>query len=430
MKSIRLYSSLLLLCCTLGVFSQAKPANTDEEKIPVYQLPDPLISLDGRKISSLSDWELKRKPELMELFRDQVYGKVPAHAINFSWKVQGTDYHYSGGKMIKREVRLCFGSGSDTLVANLIIFTPAKAQGKVPVFLGYNFAGNHSISMDPSIALANSWVDNDENLGILDHKANEKSRGSDTSSWPIKDIIDRGYGVATMYYGDIDPDFDDGFQNGIQHFFYQPMQNRPASNEWGSIAAWAWGLSRAMDYLQSDPLIDGSRVIAIGHSRLGKTALWAAAEDPRFAMVVSNNSGCGGAALSKRIFGETVGIINGHFPHWFCQNFKKYNDKEEDLPVDQHELIALLAPRPVYIASASDDSWADPKGEMLGGILASPVYHLYGLKGLERSILPEVNTPDQTGSIAYHLRKGKHSITRYDWQCYMDFADKMIVKKN
>jgi len=399
--------------------------NYDESKVPQYLLPNPLVSQSGDPVKDVEGWENSRRPELLELFSAQVYGRSP-DPIPVKPAIVSLVEDALNGKAVRREIDLTLQRNGKSLTISMLVYTP-KGKSKGPLFLGLNFQGNHAVEDDARIRLPISWMRERQDGSTEGNRATDNSRGVASQGWPAEAVVQRGYGLATIYYGDIDPDFDDGFQNGI-HPLFEDWHSRVTQEErWGSIAAWAYGLSRALDYLQSDPLVDGSRVAVIGHSRLGKTALWAGAQDARFKMVISNNSGCGGAALSRRAFGETVGRINRVFPHWFCQNHRKYNERESELPVDHHQLIALVAPRAVYVASASLDQWADPLGEFLSCVHADPVYRLLGTKGMGGSAaptqIPRADQPLHNGPMGYHLRTGEHAVTAEDWKHFLNFAD-------
>jgi hypothetical protein len=407
----------------IAISALAQEANYDESKVPPYTLPDPLVCIDGTKVTTPAIWKSKRRNEILELFTREMYGRSPAKPGAMRFEVRSVDKHALNGTATRKEVRVLFTGTQEGPEMDILMYLPNNVK-KCPLFVGMNFYGNHTILSDPAITLSDAWMTPNKRLGIVDNRATEASRGARHSQWPVEMIIARGYGLATIYYGDVDPDFDDGFQNGIQPMFYKKGQTYPAKDEWGSIAAWSWGLRRALDYFETDPDIDAKHVAVMGHSRLGKAALWAGVLDERFALVISNDSGCGGAALSKRIFGETVGTINTSFPHWFCDNFNTYSDNETALPMDQHMLLALVAPRPLYVASAQEDLWADPYGEFLSASLATPVYKLLGKEGLPTDKMPGIHQPVM-GTIGYHIRAGKHDVTDYDWEQYMNFADKV-----
>lgn len=393
------------------------PVNYDESKVPAYTLPDALVMNDGSKVRNARQWTTKRRGEILELFENEVYGKAPGRPEEMTFETLYTAEDALGGLATRREVRVYFSADKKNYMT-LLIYAPAGKKAS-PAFLGINFKGNESICDDPGITLP----DKAKLKGYGIHPI--FPRGYAASSWPVEEILRRGYAVVTFCRDDVDPDTDDAFGNGVHPLFYRKgadteggivsrvPQRLPDPDQWGTIAAWAWGLSRAMDYLETDEMVDAKRVAVIGHSRLGKTALWAAALDTRFAMSISNCSGCGGAALSRRAVGETVAAINRRFPHWFCRNFQKYNDNEAALPVDQHELIDLIAPRPVYIASASEDKWADPVGEGLAAAEAAKVYKLF----------------HATDRIGRHVHEGKHNISIVDWAYYLDFADKWLGQK-
>lgn len=396
--------------------------NYDEDAIPDYTLPSILRMENGDPVQDIQAWQEKRRPQILGNYENLIYGKIPGMPLSpLLVQVVEQDDNALDGMAIRRQVRVTFQKNGRSLPVHLLMYVP-KSVPAPPTFVGYNFFGNHTIIKDDAVVLTTAWTANRKSFGIENNQATETSRGVRAYRWPVEKIIKNGFALVTLYYGEIDPDKND-FQDGIHPFFYTDGQQQPKPGEWGSIAAWAWGYSRVLDYLKGDSELSNSRFILFGHSRLGKTALWAGALDDRFDIVVSNNSGCGGAALFNRKFGETVAKINDRFPHWFAANFKQFNDKEENLPLDQHMLIALIAPRPVYIASAAEDQWADPKGEYLSAYYASPVYELYGKTGLTTPNLAPLNQPIHN-TIGYHLRTGKHDVTDYDWQQFMEFAQK------
>ncbi|MCC7176119.1 MAG: acetylxylan esterase [Bryobacterales bacterium] len=408
------FSSLIKAALLTAVLAhcQRPPANYDEAKVPKYTLPDPLVLLNGSPVKDAKTWTERRRPEILELFRNHVYGRSPARPKAMTFELLSLDPQALGGTAVRKQVEINFTGAKDGPRMTLLVYLPAAAKDRrSPVFLGLSFSPNHAVSADPGILLGDVWVKGQK------QPAAERSRGSGAAHWPIQTILARGYGVALAYYFTIEPDFDGGEKYGVRPSF--------PGFDWGAIGAWAWGLSRAMDYLETDPGVDPHRVIVHGHSRLGKTALWAGAQDTRFAMVISNDSGEGGAALSRRRFGETVADLNQRFPHWFSHNYRKYNGREDDLPVDQHMLLALIAPRPLYVASATEDLWADPRGEFLSLVAAGPVYRLLGKRDLETDRMPAPDHPIQT-DVAYHLRTGPHDINAWDWDQYLDFAVKHL----
>lgn len=415
----------LLIAAAAG--AQHPGANYDEAKVPKYTLPDPLVLSSGERVRDAATWRKQRRPELLALFASNVYGRTMGKPDQVSFEVSSIDKAALGGNAVRKQVTAYFNANKGRPHMDILIYLPANAPKPVPLFLGLNFQGNHAVNADPGIKLGEVWERAKGAAAPVHHMATEASRGATASRWQVEKVLARGYGLATIYYGDIEPDFPGRIGDGIRPLFFKPGQSEPAPDEWGAIGAWAWGLSRALDYLERDKDVDAKRVAVIGHSRLGKTALWAGAQDERFAMVVSNCSGEGGAALARRKFGERTQDLNTHFPHWFCGNYRKFNGREEDLPVDQHMLISLIAPRPVYVASAEQDLWADPHGEFLSAVAAGPVYRLFGKKGLETGRMPGIHQPIMN-TIGYHIRAGKHDITAYDWDRYLDFADKNLKR--
>ncbi len=396
--------------------SNAFVPNYDESRVPAYSLPDPLVSDAGAPVATPDGW-VARRQEVLTLFENHMFGATPATSpsIDFELRSEGPAFD---GRALRRQVQLSIGEGSTARSVDLLIYLPASADAPIPIFLALNYYGNASIHPDPEIHLTRAWMQENPEFGIVEHRATEATRGVRAWRWPVEEIVERGYGLATLHYGQVEPDFQGGASEGLRSLAAGVAE----TGEWGAIGVWAWGLSRAMDYLQTDPEVDARRVAVAGHSRLGKAALWAGAQDERFAMVISNNSGAGGAALSRRRYGETVARINTVFPHWFNDSFKEYGEREADLPFDQHMLLALIAPRPVYVASAIEDRWADPRGEFLSAFHAGPVFTLLGGDPIPSGVWPGVGTSLQH-TVGYHLRSGGHDLTAYDWDRFMDFAD-------
>ena len=395
--------------------------NYDESKVPQYELPDPLVCFDGRTVSDAAMWREVRRPEILRAFAEHVYGRTPEIKTSLRFETLGADTMVFDGLATRKQIRIRWLESDDAPWIDLLLYVPNNRSGPAPVFLGLNY-GNQGVDPDP---------------GIIPSRNAVCQRGEHAHRWPLETLLKRGYAVASFHGGDIELDrhgsgcqfTTEGWQKGIRHFVMQQNgQTELADDEWGSIGAWAWGLSRALDYLQTDPTIDGNRVAVFGHSRTGKTALWAGAQDERFALVISNDSGQGGASLARRRYGETVAASYALSGIWYCTNYQKYGNNEAELPVDAHLLIALIAPRPVYVASAEQDRWADPRGEFLAARHAEPVYELLGRPGLGVVDMPGVDRPVGR-TIGYHIRTGDHEITPYDWGRYLDFADRHLRKR-
>jgi hypothetical protein len=418
----RLAAATIAVLLARTALAQTPGFNYDEAKVPPYILPDVLAPTGGGRIEGPEGWEARRRPEVLRLFETHVYGPMPGRPARLAFETKSVLKDAVGGKATRKEITILFDGRPDGPRMDLAVYVPKAWQGRRPAVLMLNFGGNHAVDPDPRVPLARAWEHTtDPKKGF---HPEEKDRGKESSRWPLEHIIDRGYAVATAFYGDIDPDFDDGFKNGVHPLFDPPGTSR-AADAWGSIGAWAWGLSRALDYLETDADIDAKRVTLMGHSRLGKAALWAGAQDRRFAVVVSNESGEGGAALSRRYYGETVARINTSFPHWFNGNYKQYNEKVGELPVDQHMLLALIAPRPLLVLSAEGDQWADPRGEFLSAQAAEPVYRLFGTDGLAVRDMPG-NLVLVWSRIGYQIRPGKHDVTLADWDAAMDFSERHL----
>lgn len=380
-----------------------KDVNYDEERIPDYDLPPLLVSSMGKPITTPEEWFSIRRPEILSLFANVVYGRVPepAYPVNVRFEVVETDPQFMGGKATRKDVKIHLENENGRMAMHFLVFSPNKATKPAPAFFKHSFNNTQSDDFDASATRP----------GFL------------KNGWPLGEMFDRGYGFCAVYQQDLVKHNEVEFLNSIHKLFYPKGQSFPKAHEWGVLSVCAWGASRGMDYLETDPDIDHTRIAIMGHSKMGKATLWTAAQDERFALAISAQSGCAGAALWRRKSGETLKKMVTRFPYWLCRNAWKFVEQEDDMPVDQHMLLACIAPRPVYVHSATGDTWADARGEYLSAYHASEVYRLLGKKGLESSETPDLRQPIQDSEVGYHIREGGHSIEMYDWVQFMNFAD-------
>jgi len=400
MTSIKRFalSSLFILALIQVHAQNAAEANYDESKVPPYTLPDVLKTTTNRDVRDKATWEKVRRPEIIKLFEENVYGQMPKTYDRLTYSIKNENASAMAGKALLKEVVIEVVRNNKSLKINLVLFVPTKQKGPVPVFLLINNRGKDNT--DPTRA----------------HKSD---------FWPAEMVIDSGYAIAAFHVSDLAPDDTAKYINGVLQLYPEQLT---ANDGMKAIGAWAWGASRVLDYVEKDAAIDAKKVIVVGHSRGGKASLWAAAEDQRFALCVTNCSGNTGAALSRRRFGETVNRINTIFPHWFATNYKKFNNNEAALPVDQHMLIATIAPRPLYATNATNDLWADPTGTFLSLKQAEKVYALYGIKSTLPANPPAVNHPIINSPVGYHNREGEHNLTAYDWRNFIKFANVHLKK--
>ena len=390
------------------------PVNYDEDKVGAYKLPDPLVMLNGKPVRDAKTWNEKRRPEIIRLFEENEYGKAPGRPAGMTFEVFDKGTPAFDGKAIRKQVTVHFTADPAGPKMDLLLYLPAKASGPVPFLLNVSFTANSNTVDDPGVKVGEVWGP--------DKKKIPAAQGRRFGRIDVVRLIDAGFGFGTIYYGDIDPDFLGGVPFGIRAKYLKPGQTEPAPDQWGAIAAWSWGISRAMDYLETDKGVDAKRVAIHGVSRLGKTVMWAGAHDTRIALVIASCSGEGGAALSRRNYGETVAHLTApsRYPYQFCANYSKFAEHVDQMPVDANMLVALMAPRPVLLQTGDKDFWSDPKGEFLAAVAAGPVFRLLGKEGLNTDQMPAAGVPILF-TIGYFMHSGGHGTIPSDWDQYVKF---------
>jgi len=405
----------LLFTILLSVFSGAF-----FQIVAQSALPDPLVFKNGQKVKTAKQWPARRK-EILEIMSREMYGIMPGRPGNMHFDVFDQDKTALKGKATRKQVTVVIKENGKEAKFDLLIYIPNKAKHSAPAIVGINFIGNQAVNADPGIKLTEAWVENSKMFPCaVNGKATDACRGVNASMWPIDSILDAGYALVTMYREEIASDRkEEMFKTGV-HTLYPEFQSR--EDNFSTIGAWAWAMSRALDYLETDKDIDSKKVIAFGFSRLGKAALWAGATDQRFACVLSNESGAGGGKQFRRGIGENVTRLCTVFPHWYAKSFRKYMDKDTELPFDQHFVLALIAPRPVYLGTARGDTQADPEGEFETAKASSEIYKFLGTKGFPFTTFPALNEP-LSGQIGFHIRPGGHDVQNFDWKQYLNFSN-------
>ena len=399
------------------------PVNYEEARVGDYKLPDLLMLANGKPVRDAKTWNEKRRPEIVRLFEENQYGRSPGRPAAMSFDVFDKGTPALDGKAVRRQVTIYFSADKAGPKMDLLVYVPANATGPVPLLLNLSFSANATTVNDPGVKVGEVWG--------RDKKKVPAGQGPNFGRINVARLMDVGFGFATVYYGDIDPDFLGGVPSGVRSLYLKAGQTEPAPDEWGSISAWAWGLSRAIDYLETDKGVDAKRVAILGVSRLGKTVMWAGAHDPRIALVIASCSGEGGAALSRRNYGETIAHLTEptRYPYQFAGNYAKYANKVDQFPVDAHMLVALIAPRPVLLQTGDKDFWSDPKGEFLAAVAAGPVYRLLGKQGLDTDQMPPAGTPI-LHTIGYYMHAGGHGTIASDWDQFLAFMQMHLQGKH
>jgi hypothetical protein len=422
MKLLRISAAIALLTGAATAQADKPPAavvagipvNYDESRVGAYTLPDPLVLASGKPVRDANTWNETRRAEIVRLFEENQYGRSPGPPAVMIFDVFDKGTAALDGKAIRRQVTIYFSADKAGPKMDLLVYVPANALGPVPLLLNLSFSANSSTVDDPGVKPGEVWG--------RDKKKAPAPQGMSFGRVNVTRLLDAGFGFATVYYGDIDPDFVGGVPYGVRALYLKPGQSAPAPDEWGSIAAWAWGLSRAVDYLETDKGVDARRVAIMGVSRLGKTVMWAGAHDPRIALVIASCSGEGGAALSRRNYGETIAHLTepSRYPYQFAGNYAKFASQVDKLPVEVHMLVALIAPRPVLLQTGDKDVWSDPKGEFLAAVAAGGVYRLLGKRGLDTDQMPPAGVP-VLHTIGYYMHAGGHGTIPSDWDQFMAF---------